>query len=69
MLTTIDTAISAIVTGQAESVSVAGDSYTSLDLDKLKNLRSHYASIVAQENVSENTPMFGITGLQAGSGK
>lgn len=70
MLTTIDTAISAIVTKKAASWTIDGVTYTALDIDKLQQLRSFYAEIVGTETATANSSApFGITGLSAGSGK
>ena len=70
MVTTIDTAISAIVTKKASSWTIDGVTYTALDLDELRELRNYYDGIVGTENATTNsTAPFGITNLKAGSGK
>jgi len=70
MITTIDTAISAIVTGQVDSINVDGESFNALNLDSLRRLRKDYEAIVATENsVTNGTMLFGNSGLSAGSGK
>lgn len=70
MVTTIDTAISNIVSGEAASVTVDGESYSTLNLDQLIKVRDHYQAIVAGETATTNCEaMFGITGLSAGAGK
>ena len=70
MITTIDTAISAIVTKKAESWEIDGVQYTALDLAKLRQLRDFYSQIAATETATANSAApFGITNLSAGSGK
>jgi len=70
MVTTIDTAISAIVTKKTDSYEIDGVKYTALNIDKLRQLREYYAGIVGSEDaIANSTAPFGITGLKAGSGK
>ncbi len=71
MITTIDTAISSIVTKQASSWTFEGVTYQAQDLDKLRALRDYYANIYAGELSAATTkrPRFGITQLGAGDGR
>lgn len=70
MVTTIDTAISAIVTKKAESYEVAGIRYTVLNLDDLKELRAYYEGIASGETAAASAnPRFQINPLKAGDAK
>lgn len=70
MVTTIDTAISAIATKKAESYEVAGIRYSVLDLDKLREMRTYYQNISAAETASSSgNPRFQINPLKSGDGK
>jgi hypothetical protein len=57
MLTEIDAAISAIVTGTASAVTVNGTAYSALNLTELRELRIYYAAEAARE-----TALAGTTG-------
>jgi hypothetical protein len=70
MITTIDTAISAIVSKKVSSYEIDGVKYSVLNLDELRELRKEYSAIVGSEDaVTNGTAPFGITGLKTGSGK
>ena len=70
MVTTIDTAISAIVTKQAESYEIEGIRYTVLDLDKLRNMRVYYQGIATGETAATaGNPRFQINPLKSGDAK
>lgn len=70
MVTKIDTAIENIITGEVDTVTIEGESYNNLDLDKLRRMRDHYASIGGVDDaITAGSAPFGITGLSAGSGK
>ena len=70
MVTTIDTAISAIVTRKISSTTIDGIDYSMLNLNELRELRKYYAEIANGETqaAAGNSP-FGISNLSMGSGK
>lgn len=69
ILAAIDTAIEAIITGTAAHVTVAGVTYSALDLDKLRLLRQHYASLVAADGAASGKRAWAISPLQSGDAK
>lgn len=48
----IDTAVAALVDGQAEEVEVDGKRYKSHNLSTLKDIRKYYADLAGIENAS-----------------
>lgn len=70
MVTTIDTAISAIVTKKAASYEIEGITYNVLNLDDLRELRKYYQGIAAGETAaSAGSPRFTINPLKSGDAK
>lgn len=70
MVTTIDTAISDIVTKKVANVTVDGVDYSMLNLNDLRELRKYYAEIAAGESSAAATRApFGVSTLYKGSGK
>ena len=55
-LVKINAAIDAYYDGQAESVSIAGRTYTAQDIDKLEQWQKYYQSLLDQTNAGGSRP-------------